>query len=134
MKKCLLFVLLWFGISAGAYAQEPVYQLRIYKLRPGNETHFHDRFREQCMPIMKRYGFDIVFTAQSGSAGDTEFVYLLRWKDRATQMSAWKEFLSDPEWVAIKKFSSAKYGDLVDEVQDRSLDMLPYTPAASKVP
>jgi heme-degrading monooxygenase HmoA len=132
MKHFVLIALFWFGLSS--CAQGSVYQLRIYKLHPGNEAHFHDRFRDQCMPIMKRYGFDIVFTSQSGPDGHAEFVYLLRWKDRATQISAWKAFLADPEWIAIKKSSSAKFGDLVDDVQDRSLDMLPYTPAPSQVP
>jgi heme-degrading monooxygenase HmoA len=134
MKHFFLLAVFWFGISVSSHAQGPVYQLRIYKLHPGNELHFHDRFRDQCMPIMKRYGFDIVFISQSGPNGHAEFVYLLRWKDRATQVSAWKAFLADPEWIAIKKSSSAKFGDLVDEVQDRSLDMLPYTPASSQVP
>ena len=86
------------------------------------------------MPIMKRYGFDIVFTSQSGPNGHADFVYLLRWKDRPTQTAAWKAFLADPEWIAIKKATAAKFGDLVDDVQDRSLDMLPYTPAPSRVP
>ena len=83
---------------------------------------------------MKRYGFDIVFTSQSGAAGNAEFVYLLRWKDRSTQAAAWKQFLADPEWIAIKKSTAAQFGDLVDDVQDRSLDMLPYTPKPSMVP
>ena len=134
MKQTTLLALLWLCISISSYAQSPVYQLRIYKLHPGNEAHFHDRFRDQCMPIMKRYGFDIVFTSQSGAAGHAEFVYLLRWKDRPAQISAWKAFLADPEWVAIKKATSEKFGDLVDDVQDRSLDMLPYTPPPSRVP
>jgi heme-degrading monooxygenase HmoA len=134
MKHFILLAALWFGVAICAHAQHPVYQLRIYKLHPGNEAHFHDRFRDQCMPIMKRYGFDIVFTSQSGPNGHAEFVYLLRWKDRATQVAAWKAFLADPEWIAIKKASSANYGDLVDDVQDRSLDMVPYTPAPSQVP
>ena len=134
MKHFVLLALFWFVISIGSHAQGSVYQLRIYKLHPGSEAHFHDRFRDQCMPIMKRYGFDIVFTSQSGSSGHAEFVYLLRWKDRSTQISTWKAFLADPEWIAIKKSSTAKFGDLVDDVQDRSLDMLPYTPAASPVP
>jgi heme-degrading monooxygenase HmoA len=132
MKQTALLALLWLGIAS--HAQSPVYQLRIYKLHPGNEVHFHDRFRDQCIPIMERYGFDIVFTSQSGPAGHAEFVYLLRWKDRPAQISAWKAFLADPEWIAIKKETSAKFGDLVDDVQDRSLDMLPYTPAPSRVP
>ena len=134
MKQFFLVTLCLLAISIGCFAQAPVYQLRIYKLHPGNEEHFHSRFRDQCMPIMKRYGFDIVFTSQSGASGHAEFVYLLRWKDRATQISAWKAFLADPEWIAIKKSSSAAFGDLVDEVEDRSLDMLPYTPAPSTVP
>ena len=115
-------------------AQSPAYQLRIYKLHPGNEAQFQDRFRDQCIPIMKRYGFDIVFVSQSGASGHAEFVYLLRWKDRATQVQAWKQFLADEEWIAIKKASRAKFGDLVDEVEDRSLDRLPYTPTPSRVP
>ena len=39
---------------AAALCQQTVYQLRIYKLHPGNEQHFHDRFSKQCMPIMRR--------------------------------------------------------------------------------
>jgi len=103
MKKIALLALLCFGLTVASQAQTPVYQLRIYKLHPGNEAHFHDRFRDQSMPVMKRYGFDIVFTSQSGPEGHAEFVYLLRWKDRATQASAWRAFLPDPAWVAIKK-------------------------------
>ena len=87
---------------APAYCQTSVYQLRIYKLHAGNEQHFHERFSGQCMPIMRRYGFDIVFTSQSGGPGHEEFVYLLRWKDRDTQVSAWKNFLADTEWIEIK--------------------------------
>jgi heme-degrading monooxygenase HmoA len=97
MRRIILLGLLWAGLGAGAFAQHPVYQLRIYKLHPGNEAHFHNRFRDQCMPIMRQYGFDIVFTSQSGPDGLAEFVYLLRWKDRATQTAAWKAFLADPE-------------------------------------
>jgi hypothetical protein len=136
MKKAIRLILLWVGSAIGAVAQSPVYQLRIYKIHPGNEVHFHDRFRDQCIPIMKRYGFDIVFASQTGDSGSghAEFVYLLRWKDRATQVEAWKKFLADKEWIAIKKASTAKFGDLVDDVQDRSLDMLPYTPPPSRVP
>ena len=132
-RSLFLAGLYFFGCVA-AMGQSPVYQLRIYKLHAGNEQHFDERFSEQCMPIMRRYGFDIVFTSETGEPGHKEFVYLLRWKDRDTQNSAWKRFLADPEWIEIKKVTSAKWGDLVDEVQDRSLDMLPYTPKSSQVP
>jgi hypothetical protein len=55
MGLCLLY-------TAPVYCQTSLYQLRIYKLHAGNEQHFHERFSRQCMPIMRRYGFDIVFT------------------------------------------------------------------------
>lgn len=96
VSACLFF-------TAAAHCQTSVYQLRIYKLHAGNEQHFHQRFSEQCMTIMRHYGFDIVFTSQSGEPGHEEFVYLLRWKDRNQQASAWKNFLADPEWISIKR-------------------------------
>ncbi|HTF63379.1 MAG TPA: NIPSNAP family protein [Edaphobacter sp.] len=127
MGMCLLY-------NAAAHCQTSVYELRIYKLHTGNEQHFHERFREQCMPIMRRYGFDIVFTSQSGEPGHEKFVYLLRWRDRNAQSAVWKNFLADPEWIRIKKTTTAKWGDLVDDVQDRSLEMLPYMPKPSLAP
>jgi hypothetical protein len=106
----------------------------VYQLHPGDETHLDDRSRDQCMPLMKSYGFDIVFTSRSGPDGHAEFLYLLRWKDRPTQIAAWKAFLANPESIAIKKAAAARHGDLVDAVQDRSLDTLPCTPPPSQVP
>ena len=128
------------GIALSAQPQQtapqakPAYELRIYKLNPANKQHFHDRFRDQCMPIMKRYGFDIVFTSETTSMGTPEFVYLLRWPSDEVRTKAWKAFLADPDWVAIKKTTTAKYGDLVEDVQDRQLQLTPYTPAPSTVP
>ena len=128
------------GAALSGYPQQAashaksVYELRIYKLNPANKQHFHDRFRDQCMPIMKRYGFDIVFTSETTSMGAPEFVYLLRWPDDESRIRAWKAFLSDPEWIAVKKGTAAKYGDLVEDVQDRQLQLTPYTPPPSTVP
>jgi len=139
LSRLTAFALL-IGIALSAQPQQAatpaksVYELRIYKLNPANRQHFHDRFRDQCMPIMKRYGFDIVFTSETTSLGGPEFVYLLRWPNDEVRTKAWKAFLSDPEWVAIKKATAAKYGDLVEDVQDRQLQLTPYTPAASMVP
>jgi hypothetical protein len=108
LRSLFLAGLYFFGCVA-ALAQRPVYQLRIYKLHDGNEQHFHERFSEQCMPIIRRYGFDIVFTSETGEPGYKEFVYLLRWKDRDTQSSAWKRFLADAEWIEIKKVTAARW-------------------------
>lgn len=140
-KTIFLLTLLTLSWTAPAIpAQQPtspskaVYELRIYKLNSANKQHFHDRFRDQCMPIMKRYGFDIVFTSETTSLGNPEFVYLLRWPSDEVRAKAWRAFLADPEWIAIKKATAAKYGDLVEDVQDRQLELTPYTPGPSTVP
>ena len=134
----VFLLLLWTSLvvqaQVAATPAKPVYELRIYKLNPANKQHFHDRFRDQCMPIMKRYGFDIVFTSETTSMGGPEFVYLLRWPSDEVRTKAWKAFLSDTEWIAIKRSTAAKYGDLVEDVQDRQLQLTPYTPPPSTVP
>ena len=139
-RLCILTafsLLIWTFCVAGAQQaspRKPVYELRIYKLNPANKVHFHDRFRDQCIPTMKRYGFDIVFTSETTSMGAPEFVYLLRWPSNEARTRAWKAFLADLEWVAIKKSTAGKYGDLVENVQDRQLQLTPYTPSPSMVP
>jgi hypothetical protein len=134
----VFLLLLWTSLvvqaQVAATPAKPVYELRIYKLNPANKQHFHDRFRDQCMPIMKRYGFDIVFTSETTSMGGPEFVYLLRWPSDEVRTKAWKAFLSDTEWIAVKRSTAAKYGDLVEDVQDRQLQLTPYTPPPSTVP
>ncbi len=76
------------------------------------------------MPIMKRYGFDIVFTSETTSMGPPEFVYLLRWPSDEVRTKAWKAFLSDPEWVADQKVDRGKVAAISSEdIQDRQLQL-----------
>lgn len=99
-----------------------IHQLRIYEIFEHNKAAFHARFRDHCIPIMARYGFDIEAMWESRSAERTEFVYLLRWPDVATKEAAWRAFLADEEWKEIKRVTAARYGDLVGSVQDRTLE------------
>ncbi|HEY6957436.1 MAG TPA: NIPSNAP family protein [Candidatus Limnocylindria bacterium] len=99
-----------------------IHQLRIYEIFERNKAAFHARFRDQCIPIMKRYGFEIVDMWEARSPERTEFVYLLAWPDVATKEAAWRAFRADEEWTEIKRVTAAKHGDLVGEIQDRTLE------------
>ena len=99
-----------------------IHQLRIYEIFEHNKAAFHARFRDQCIPIMERYGFDIVEMWESRTTQRTEFVYLLRWPDVATKEGAWRAFLADEEWKEIKRVTASRYGDLVGEIHDRTLE------------
>ena len=107
---------------------EPIHQLRIYEIFDTNKQAFHDRFRDHAMRIMKKYDFNIVAQWEAKNGARTEFVYLLEWPDEPTMKHRWAKFMADKEWSAIKKETAAKYGNLVGEIQDRTLNFTAYSP------
>ena len=106
----------------------PVYQLRIYEIFENNKKEFHDRFRNHAIQIMKKYNFNIKSIYVSKSDKKTEFVYFLEWPNEATMKKAWQDFKTDKEWIEIKKQYTAKYGDVVGNVEDRILTKVDYSP------
>jgi hypothetical protein len=105
-----------------------VHQLRIYEIFDNNKQAFHDRFRDHAMRIMAKYDFHIVAMWEAKNGARTEFVYLLEWPDESTMKDRWAKFMADQEWSAIKKETGAKYGNLVGEIQDRTLRLTAYSP------
>lgn len=98
-----------------------IHQLRIYEIFEKNKEAFHKRFRDHASRIMKSYGFGIVATWETKHGNRTEFVYLLAWPDEKTMQKAWERFREDPEWKKIKRDTNAQYGELVGEIQERTL-------------
>jgi len=136
-RKCRILiasiVILMVGVIAGslasaAEAQNVIHQLRIYEIFDSNKRAFHDRFRDHAMRIMAKYDFKIVAIWESKKDNRTEFVYLLEWPDKETMTDRWDKFLHDKEWIKIKKETGEKYGNLVGEIQDRTLDLTDYSP------
>lgn len=105
-----------------------VQQLRIYEIFEGNKAAFHARFRDHAHRIMKRHGFDIVAFWESGYADRTEFVYLLQWPNEAEMKQRWEAFMADEEWARIKRETGAVHGQLVGEIEDRTLKRTNYSP------
>jgi hypothetical protein len=121
------------GVIAGSWAsaaepQNVIHQLRIYEIFDSNKKAFHDRFRDHAMRIMAKYDFNIVAVWESKKDNRTEFVYLLEWPDKKTMTDHWEKFLHDEEWIKIKKETGEKYGNLVGEIQDRTLELTDYSP------
>src|SRR5262245_8473580 len=107
-------------------------QLRIYELNRANRDHFHQRFRDDALRIMKRHGFDVRDIWESDTGEKLQFVYVLDWPDRETMDNSWKAFLADAEWIAIKKRTAEKYGDLVREANGQPLVRLSFSPACRR--
>lgn len=117
-----------FGASADAPPSAPIQQLRIYEIFEHNKTAFHDRFRDHALRISHKYDFNVVAMWETKLAGRTEFAYLLQWSDEKTMAERWARFLADPEWIEIKRQTSAQHGRLVGEIQDRVLRLTDYSP------
>jgi hypothetical protein len=118
------------GTSAPIHAQAagPIHQLRIYEIFEGNKAAFHIRFRDHAMRIMAKYDFKIVAMWEAKSESRTEFVYILQWPDRATLTDRWAKMMADQEWSDIKAATAKAHGKLVGEIQDRVIELTPYSP------
>ncbi len=108
-----------------------IHQLRIYEIFENNKAAFHDRFREHASRIMTSYGFNIVATWETKLDNRTEFVYLLAWPNEQTMNDAWRRFRTDEEWKRIKQTTNSRYGELVGEIEDRTLVPTKYSPLIS---
>ena len=121
-----LFLLLSFPTTT--FAADPIHQLRIYEIFDSNKQAFHDRFRDHAARIMKKYDFNIVAQWEAKNGERTEFVYLLEWPNEPTMKDRWAKFMADKEWADIKKVTAAKHGQLVGDIQDRTLRVTTYSP------
>ncbi|MBB6329906.1 heme-degrading monooxygenase HmoA [Chryseobacterium sediminis] len=106
----------------------PLHQLRIYEIPKENKQVFLDRFRDHALRIMKKYGFTIVAIWESEFREKTEFVYLLEWKNEDAMKTAWEGFMADKEWKEIKAKTAKQYGNFVNDIEDRTLKLIDFSP------
>jgi heme-degrading monooxygenase HmoA len=111
-----------------------IHQLRIYEIFEHNKAAFHNRFRDHASRIMRSYGFNIIATWETRFEGRTEFAYLLSWPDEQSMNDAWERFRADEEWKKIKQTTNSKHGDLVGQIEDRTLVPTNYSPTIPAPP
>jgi heme-degrading monooxygenase HmoA len=107
-----------------------IHQLRIYEIFENTKGAFHARFRDHAASLMRTYGFRIVDMWEARTDTRLEFVYVLEWPDEATKEKAWKAFMADEEWSAIKRETSARHGTMVGAIEDRTIRRVDYSPQA----
>lgn len=105
-----------------------IHQLRIYEIFEHNKSAFDARFRDHAARIMRQYGFEIIGMWETKTDRRTEFVYVLAWPGEEAKSAGWAKFMANEEWKEIKRVTSAQHGDLVGEIQDRTLAQTGYSP------
>lgn len=128
LVSALILVGLLSPAASASQGQSVVHQLRVYEIFEHNKHAFHERFRDHAMRIMAKYDFNIVAMWETKHDDRTEFVYLLQWPDQATLEDRWAKFLADQEWSEIKMRTAARHGQLVGEIEDRTLTVTDYSP------
>ena len=120
------------AMDAGAQegvGPETVYELRIYHLNEGKQALILDRFKTKERSIFVRCGMHPVaywVPTDEPLAGRT-LVYMLRHKSREAATASWKQFSSDPEWVAVKK-ETEKDGPFVKLHESTFLKLTEFSP------
>lgn len=62
--------------SGGDQPSAPLVEIRSYRLRPGTAAAFHRLVTERCVPLLQRWGVDVV--AFGPSLDDDHAYYLIR--------------------------------------------------------
>jgi len=90
-------------------AKGKVYELRTYKTNPGKLDALHSRFRDHTDKLFKRHGMTAIgyFSPEDEPESKDTLIYILEYDDRDAAKAGWKAFLSDPEWKAAYKASTA---------------------------
>ncbi|WP_197457630.1 NIPSNAP family protein [Snodgrassella sp. CFCC 13594] len=109
--------------------ENPIYQLRIYEVKPELRSVFHRRFEQHASRIMRQDDFHILSMWESGNESHLEFVYLLALPNKAVLQQQWAAFMGDEEWQSIKIQIQESTGEPVwAKVRDSILTTVPYAP------
>lgn len=74
-----------------------IVEIRSYNLKPGTRANFHRMFVEESLPMLKRWGVDVV--AFGPSPHDDDSYYLIRaYQDLADRQRSQDEFYGSDEW------------------------------------
>jgi hypothetical protein len=98
-----------------------IYELRIYRVMNGRMADLLTRFEHHTVPIMARHGFlQVGFWTTIVGRSEQHLTYLLAWESLAQRQEKWDAFLSDPEWLAIRK-STEENGPLIFDIENSLL-------------
>ena len=106
-----------------------IHELRTYKPVAGRKAALHSRLRDVVTRLFQRHGMTLVAVWDPIVGRQSDVVYLLRFESLESRETAWRAFLSDPEWLAARNESEAD-GPLIDTIDSVLLSPTDYSPAA----
>lgn len=105
------------------------FELRTYTAAPGKLEALHARFRDKTNALFTKHGMTLVgywVPADADKGADNTLIYLLAFPDRAARDKAFKDFGSDPAWIAARDASEVN-GKLTEKVESLILTATDYS-------
>ena len=114
-----LFLLL----SAFAFAQNHVYELRTYTTYEGKLEALKARFRDDTNRIFKKHNMEAIgyWVPQDPERSKNTLIYILVHPSREEADKNWAAFQADPEWKKVAAASEAN-GKIVQKVDRVFMD------------
>jgi len=121
MTRRLLALL--FLLTAAAFAQNRVYELRTYTCPEGKLPDLLKRFREHTIEIFNRHGMESIgyWIPQDPEKSKNTLMYIISHASREQAAKNWAEFSADPEWKKVSAESQVN-GKIVSKVDSVFMD------------
>ena len=114
MRKLLPLLLL---LSAMAFGQSRVYELRTYTCYDGKLDALKARFRDNTIRIFKKHGIESVgYWVPQDERSKNTLIYIVVHPSKEAADQNWKAFADDPEWKKVAADSEAN-GKIVQKVE-----------------
>ncbi len=131
--------------SMYSFADDGVYELRVYTCEPGKIDALHSRFKDHTMRIFEKHGMkNIAYwipsdtEANATESSDSEdnkdrLIYIIRHESRDAAAASWKAFIADPEWKAVAKASREAHGKILSKSPESTyMTLTDYSPKIGK--
>jgi hypothetical protein len=91
-----------------------IYELRHYIPKEGCRDALLARFRDDSLPLLRTFGFELGGFWVSRSDGHVW--YIVKWRDAADRKPTWAKFLNSAEWREVSARTEPN-GPLVERVE-----------------
>jgi len=112
-----------FLLSAAAFAQNRVFEMRTYTCAEGRLPDLLKRFREHTIDIFNRHHMESIgyWIPQDPERSKTTLIYIIAHPSREAATKNWQEFANDPEWKKVNAESNAN-GRIVVKTESVFMD------------
>jgi len=119
MRKLLPLLLL---LTAMAFGESRVYELRTYTCFDGKLDALKARFRDNTIRIFKKHGIESVgYWVPQDERSKNTLIYIVVHPSKEAADKNWKAFQDDPEWKKVAAESEAN-GKIVEKVERVFMD------------